>query len=228
MKADDPAAALATESAASGVPLTPTQIATFLHYQRLIARWNSRARLTALIDPLQVVRLHFIDSLLCLRAPFPGAAAVIDVGSGAGLPGIPLAIARPDLHVTLLESNARKAGFLELAVGELGVRCQVVHERAESAGRMPALREQFDVAVARAVATLPRLAEWTLPFVQVRGLAVLLKGPSVAGELSAAAEIIGALGGEPAQAIFTALPAGEQRAIVTIRKVSTTPTLYPR
>ncbi len=224
----DLAAALAADSAAVGVPLTEPQIALLLRYQQLIAHWNSRARLTALVDPLQVVRLHFVDSLLCLRISFPRGAAVIDVGSGAGFPGVPVAIARPDLQVVLLEANGRKAAFLELTVGELDLRCSVVRERAEIAGRNPRFREQFDIAVARAVAALPRLSELTLPLVKVGGLAVLLKGPAVAGEVSAATRILSALGGELFPTVSVALPGGERRSIVSLRKVSSTPAAYPR
>jgi 16S rRNA (guanine527-N7)-methyltransferase len=223
------AAALSAEADDIGVPLTTVQTAALLRFRSLIEQWTFRAGLTALRDPLQVVRLHFIDSLLCLRAaPFPRGAAVIDVGSGAGLPGIPLAIAREDLHVTLLEPAGRKAAFLELAIGELGLRCDVVAARAESAGHDSGMREQFDLAVARAVAPLPRLVELTLPFVRVGGYAVLLKGPSVHAELGPAEQITAALGGTAPRAVQARLVGGERRVIVVVEKVSATPDPFPR
>jgi 16S rRNA (guanine527-N7)-methyltransferase len=229
LEADALAAALSAEADDVGVPLAPAQIAALLRFRSLIAQWTSRARLTALTDPLQAVRLHLVDSLLCLRAvAFPQGAAVIDVGSGAGLPGIPLAIAREDLHLTLLEPAERKAAFLELAVGELGLRCDVVAARAESAGHDGTMREHFDIAVARAVAPLPRLVELTLPFVRVSGSAVLLKGPSVHAELGSAQQITAALGGTAPRTVQARLVGGERRVVIVVEKVSSTPDLYPR
>ncbi|MGH2348775.1 MAG: 16S rRNA (guanine(527)-N(7))-methyltransferase RsmG [bacterium] len=229
MGADSLAAALSAEAGAIGVPLTAAQIAALLRFRRLIERWTTRAGLTALRDPHQVIRFHFVDSLLCLRAaPFAAGAAVIDVGSGAGLPGIPLTIARPDLHMTLLEPAARKAAFLELAAAELGLSCKIVAARAESAGHDVRLRGQFDVAVARAVAALRPLVELTLPFVRVGGSAVLLKGPSVLAELHADIEIIAALGGESPRLVEARLAGGERRVAVVIAKVAVTPDQYPR
>lgn len=223
------AALLAAEAREIGVVLTAAQIAAFLRYRALIARWNSRARLTALADPVEVIRLHFVDSLLCLiAAPLASAVTLIDVGSGAGLPGIPLAIARPHFRVTLLEPAARKAAFLERAVAELGLPCAVVAERAEVAGRAPQLREQFDAAVARAVAPLATLVEWTLPFVRVGGSAVLLKGPAVDIEMTRAAETAPSLGGGTPALLRARLAGGQRRAVVVIPKRSPTPPIYPR
>lgn len=223
------AALLAAEAREIGVVLTAAQIAAFFRYRALIARWNSRARLTALADPVEVIRLHFVDSLLCLiAAPLASAVTLIDVGSGGGLPGIPLAIARPHFRVTLLEPAARKAAFLERAVAELGLPCAVVAERAEVAGRAPQLREQFDAAVARAVAPLATLVEWTLPFVRVGGSAVLLKGPAVDTEMTRAAQTAPSLGGGTPALLRARLAGGQRRAVVVIPKRSPTPPIYPR
>ena len=137
-------ASLQAELTAVGVSPTPSQLDLLTRYLDLIARWRSRARLTAITDPRAAVRLHIADSLLCLRAGIPTGAALIDVGSGAGLPGIPIVIVRGDLDVTLLEAESRKAAFLETAVNELGVRVSVVCSVAEVAARGP-MRERFDL-----------------------------------------------------------------------------------
>jgi 16S rRNA (guanine527-N7)-methyltransferase len=223
------ASALTAEAGQIGVSLSTAQVATLLHYRRLIEQWTSRAGLTALRDPRHVVRLHFVDSLLCLGvAAFPSGGSVIDVGSGAGLPGIPLMIARPDLRVTLLEPAARKAAFLELAAAQLGLSCEVVAARAESAGRDIRFRERFDVAVARAVAPLLRLVELTLPFARIGGSVVLLKGPSVLTEIQSAEAIIAELGGGAPRAVESRLAGGERRAAIVIVKGTATPEQFPR
>jgi len=226
--AESLAAVLTAEAGQIGVSLTPAQVAALLRYRLLIDHWTSRAGLTALRDPRRVMRLHFVDSLLCLRAvSFPDGGSVIDVGSGAGLPGIPLAIARPDLHVTLLEPAARKAAFLEIAVGELELSCEVVAARAEAAGHDLRFRERFDVTVARAVAPLLRLVELTLAFTRVGGSVVLLKGPSVLTEIHSAGPNTAALGGASPQVIEVRLAGGERRVAVVIAKVARTPERYP-
>ncbi|HVH31052.1 MAG TPA: RsmG family class I SAM-dependent methyltransferase [bacterium] len=152
----------------------------------------------------------------------------MDVGSGAGFPGIPLKIARSDLAVTLLEGASRKAAFLELAAAEIGAALSVVEMRAEQAAHDLAWREQFDVAVARAVAPLPTLCELVLPFVRRGGKAVLLKGPSVTTEVGAGARASATLGGGPPGQMKFQLPDGVRRVIVTIEKVAATPPEYPR
>ncbi len=172
--------------------------------------------------------MHVVDSLLCLRAGLPAGAVLIDVGSGAGFPGIPLKIARPDLAVTLLEAASRKAAFLELAAAEIGAVLSVVEARAEQAARDPIWRERFDVAVARAVAPLPALCELVLPFLRRGGKAVLLKGPSVTSEVDDGARASAMLGGGHPELMVSRLPGGARRVIVTIEKVAATPPDYPR
>lgn len=174
------------------------------------------------------MRVHILDSLLCLRAGLPQGAAVVDVGSGAGLPGIPLKIARPDLSLTLLESAARKAAFLDLAVAELRLAAEVVEARAEDAGRDPRWRERFDIGVARAVAALPVLCELVLPFVHPGGKAVLLKGPAVVDEIDSGRRAAARLGGGGPAVIEDTLPGGIRRMIVVVEKTGTTPRGYPR
>lgn len=222
------AARLRLEAAAVGVDLTPRQARQLQRYLELVGRWRRAAALTAVASPLVAARVHIADSLLCLRAGIPSGARVIDVGSGAGLPGIPLAVARPDLRVTLLEANRRKAAFLERAVAELGLSTAVVVRRAEDAGGEAGLREAFDVVTARAVAPLTVLVELTLPLAAVGGRVVLLKGPRIGAELEAAAAAIRVLGGGPSLVVPGELGGGEQRSLVVIRKRSSTPDGFPR
>jgi 16S rRNA (guanine527-N7)-methyltransferase len=151
----------------------------------------------------------------------------VDVGSGAGLPGIPLAIVRNDLRVTLLEPDGRRAAFLELAAGELDLKTPVLAVTAEAAGRGEQ-RESFDLAVARAVAPLAVSCELTLPLVRVGGRALLLKGPSVAGELGEGRRAARLLGGADPEMSAWTLKGGERRILVVIRKDHPTPQAYPR
>lgn len=184
--------------------------------------------MTTLTGPAAIVRLHFVDSLLCLRAGIPEGARVVDVGSGAGLPGIPLKIARPDLDVALLEPARRKAAFLELAAAELELAVTVRTERAETAAHDPAWREAFGVATARAVASLPVVLEFTLPLAQTGGRVVLLKGPSVTRELVAGRKVAQKLGGGELEIMSTRLAGGEKRVLVVVPKVAPTPPGFPR
>lgn len=179
-------------------------------------------------DPFQAARLHIADSLLVLRADIPLGASLIDIGSGAGLPGIPLAIVRPDLRVTLLESEKRKAAFLEVAAGELALEVGVVPRRAEEFAHDPGGRERYDVAAARAVAPLAPLLELTLPFVRVGGNAVLLKGPGVQREMLSSDRAREVLGGGRTVQIRGVLAGGEDRRIVVVSKTRPTPSEYPR
>ncbi len=222
------AARLRAEAAAVGVALTEPHIRQILRYLDLLRRWRRAAGLTAVDDPLAAARVHIADSLLCLRAGISPGARLIDVGSGAGLPGVPLAIARPDVRVWLLEADRRRAAFLERVVAELDLPAAVVARRAEGAGAEVGLRESFDVATARAVAPLRILVELTLPFVAVGGRAVLLKGPRIQDELASAAGAIALLGGDPPSVIAAELGGGEKRSLVVIGKRHPTPPGFPR
>lgn len=215
-------------AAAAGVPLADDQVDQMVRYLTLLARWSRRARLTAISHPPAAARAHVADSLLCLRAGIPQGCAVVDVGSGAGLPGIPLAIARPDLSVTLVEPAERRAAFLEIACAELGLRAEVVPEPAERVGRSARFREAFEVAVARAVAPLAVLAELVMPLVRQGGKAVLLKGPGAWEEVRRSQGALAAVGGGSPQLMEAALPGGPARVVVVVPKVAPTPPQYPR
>ena len=144
-------------------------------YQRLLLEWNEKMNLTAITDPVEVARKHFADSLAALPYLQPGAK-VIDVGTGAGFPGVPLLILRPELQLTLADSLQKRLTFLDTLLRELGLRAQLVHGRAEDLGQNRLYREQFDAALSRAVAGLPVLLELTTPFVKVGGAAIAYKG----------------------------------------------------
>lgn len=221
-------ASLHTVAGWLGRPFTEAQVRQVFRYLELIAEHNRRARLTAITRVRDAVRLHILDSLLCLRAGIPQGAALIDVGSGAGFPGVPLKIARPDLAVTLLEAASRKAAFLEVVTAALALAAVVVEARAEAAAQDPRFRERFDVAVARAVAPLSVLCELTLPFVHIGGKVILLKGPGIGRELGSGGQAAGLLGGAPPRVIHDQLPGGARRALVVIEKVTATPPAYPR
>lgn len=220
--------ALALSVQVIGRPLTEHETAQFLRYLEVLSRWNRKARLSAITRPGEAVRLHFLDSLLCLRAELPLGAHVIDIGSGAGFPGIPVKIVRPDLQLALLEAASRKAAFLGIAIGELGLEGDVIHARAEDAAHETRWRGYFDAAVARALAPLPVACELTLPFVKPRGQVVLLKGPSVRGELAAGRVAVHQLGGGALRTIDAALPGGDRRVVVVIEKSTPTAPEYPR
>lgn len=213
---------------AVGVTLDDGQIARLERYLSLVSAWSRRARLTAVAEPSEAARVHIADSLLCLRADIPLQSAVVDVGSGAGLPGIPLLIARPDLRVTLVEPARRKAAFLEMVCAELGLPAEVIAEPSEAVGRDATRREAFDVAVARAVAPLPILAELVLPLVRPGGKAVLLKGPAAGEEVERSRRALDVLGGETPTLLDASVPGGPRRVLVIIPKARPTPDAYPR
>ena len=202
-------------------------MAAFDRYRDELLDWNQRINLTAVREPSAVDELHFADSLACLLEPLPAGALVLDVGAGAGLPGLPLKIARPDLRLTLLEATGKKARFLEHVVSVLGLEgVTVVNERAETYAA--AAREAFDVIVARALAALPTLLELTLPFCRLGGAVLAMKkGAALGEEVASAGRALQVLGGELAPEHTYDL-AGEQRAIVVVRKVRPTPPQYPR
>ena len=202
-------------------------------YARLLVEWNEKMILTAITDPTDIVIKHFVDSLTAAAYMPQGAFSLIDVGTGAGFPGVPLAVLRADCRLTLLDSLQKRLVFLETLCRELGVAVRLVHARAEEGGQNPILREGFDVATARAVAGLPTLCEYCLPFVRVGGRMVALKGPDIDSELERAGAAVAALGGRLHKVDSLVLPpdkAGEsgRRRIVYIDKITATPTKYPR
>jgi 16S rRNA (guanine527-N7)-methyltransferase len=214
-----------------GISLSRAQISAFERYQAELADWNQRISLTAIRDPEEVRRKHFLDSMSCLLA-MQGTPMqrVIDVGSGAGFPGLPLRIGLPEIGLTLVESVHKKAAFLEHVVKALDLEdVEVLPARAEQVGRMPAHREGYDWALARAVAPLPVLVEYLLPLVKVGGKVLAQKGKDAEKQVGMAEKAIGLLGGEFQEMIPVDLPGGyERRYLVVIQKIAETPDKYPR
>ena len=181
----------AAQAAALGAPLLPSQVVQFAAYEALLLEWNERIALTAIREPGHLRVRHFLDALSCAAATGPlDGQSLIDIGSGAGFPGLPLKILYPDLRLTLVDSVAKKARFLGLVAAELGLReVTVIAKRAEVLGQDPIHREQYDWATARAVAELRVLAELLLPLCRVGGRVLAQKGGSAAEELVIAAPV---------------------------------------
>lgn len=220
---------LQSEAKKIGVDLGEYGADRFDSYAERLVRWNEHVNLTAITEPDDIVIKHFIDCLYIMKyVAFKKDEKLVDVGTGAGFPGMPLLIANPDLDVTFVDSMEKRIGFLRDVLKNIGLTGTRIHERAEIVGKDADYREKFDYATARAVAPLNVLCEYCLPLVKVGGLFVSLKGSSGLAELKAAENAINVLGGEVAKAIEYQLPNGDGRSIIIIRKISHTPTKYPR
>lgn len=223
---------IALEEAANayGLPMSADERALFSRYYMLLMQGNQKTNLTAITAPKEVAIKHIIDSLTALRgADFSGMPQVVDVGTGAGFPGLPLKIHCPQIQLTLIDSLGKRIAFLEEATEVLGLQdVRILHLRAEDAGRDKTLREQFDIVVSRAVARLPVLLEYLLPLAKVGGYAVALKGMAYQEELTEAQKALQVLGGQ-AQAIPIQLPElTDKRAVIAVKKIKATPKNYPR
>ena len=198
-------------------------------YAALLDETNKVMNLTAITDPCEVARLHFLDSACLLPSKALHGRKVIDVGTGAGFPGLVLAVLKPEWSITLLDSLQKRVHFLETVCSELelaNVTC--IHSRAEEGGQNPSLREKFDVATARAVANLPLLCEYCLPFVKVGGWFLPMKGTDPQAEGKRGEKAIRLLGGELKEIREYSLPDGSYRSLFQIKKVRQTPKQYPR
>jgi 16S rRNA (guanine527-N7)-methyltransferase len=200
-------------------------------YENELLAWNLRVNLTAIDKPEKIQTKHFLDSLTCLIVMRGSPAErVIDVGTGAGFPGIPLKIICPTIRLALVESVGKKAAFCQHIVDSLGLRnVTVLSERVEAVGGLPTHREQYDWAIARAVASLPVLVEYLLPLVRVGGKALAMKGESGLAEAQSAENAMRLLGGCLNQIVPVTLPGVEdQRYLIVIEKIAATPDRYPR
>jgi len=212
-----------------GLRLDQRQIEQFARYSAELRTWNTRVNLTAITDEEGIVARHFLDSLRCALSWGDAPSSLIDIGSGAGFPGLPLKILRPELRVALVESVGKKAAFLRHMIAALDLRdVTVLTARAETVGRDPQHREQYDVVTARAVAELATLAEYCLPLCRVHGHVLAPKGSDIADEIARARTAIERLGGRLISVEPVVIPGVEPRTLVVIAKVAPTPAAYPR
>ena len=215
-----------------GIPHDADLPAKILRYHELLMDWNTRMDLTAVTDEADMLDKHYVDSLsaLAITGLIPAAGSLIDVGTGAGFPGLPLALACPNLKVTLMDAQQKRLNFLQAVIDDLGVRnVTLVHARAEDGAQFPQHREKYDVAVARAVAPLAVLAEYLLPFVRVGGKAVCWKGPALAEEMQQGRRAAHLLGGRVEEPVNVAIPGRDwQHMLLPIAKTAKTARQYPR
>lgn len=216
-----------------GIPLSEAMLVQFYDYALMLKEWNQKMNLTAIVDDEGIMVKHFLDSLLLLNClnqigVDSSSLKMVDVGTGAGFPGVPTAIARPGTQLTLLDGLNKRIVFLTELCGKLGITANAIHGRAEEIGRKSEYREQYDLATARAVSDLRELSEYCLPFVKVGGYFAALKGYDVEEELKGASKAIRLLGGKVTDVKKYTLPDGSKRSIVCIKKISQTAAKYPR
>lgn len=212
-----------------GLKLDETAINRLNTYGNLLLEWNEKMNLTAITEPQEVLYKHFLDCLLFFKnVKVPQNAKIIDVGTGAGFPGVVLKIARPDIQLTLLDGLNKRLTFLNTVLDEIGLTAETVHLRAEDGGKNPKYREKYDIACARAVAALPVLCEYCIPFVKQGGQFVAMKGASAQDELQSATNAYKILGCQKPDIICETLRENEARAFIISKKVSQTPPKYPR
>jgi len=213
------------------IALTDAQAAQFEQYAQELSAWNSHTNLTAISDPEGIRVRHFLDSLSVVQAiPLQPGLFAIDIGTGAGFPGLPLAIAFPEIKVTLLDSTGKKVKFLDHVVATLGLsNVRTVHARAEEAGHISHHRAHYGLVLARAVARLPGLVEYMLPLAKVGGYCVAMKGETAQTEADDSKHALSVLGGRLNQVQAVTLPEVEQtHYLITIEKTAPTPKGYPR
>lgn len=230
----DDLSALSEGAVAFGITLDAAQLAAFARLRALLLDWNQRLNLTSITDPAEIVTRHFLDSLSVALAVPPErrarALALLDVGSGAGYPGLPLAIAFPAWRVTLLEATGKKVRFLEHVITEVGLaHTRAAQGRAEEVAHTAAERGRYDVVAARALAPLPTLLEYCQPFARVGGLSVALKKGDLIAELTVGRRAASLLGGALDAPMPVALPGlDDGRVLVVARQTRTCPAAYPR
>ena len=218
---------LEAKCAALGIALTGPMLDALDQYAEILVEYNQKVNLTASTDPEGIEDKHFADSHLLAKLP-EAAGKLVDVGTGAGFPGVVAKIFKPELQLTLMEPTGKRVEFLKYVCAQLGLSgVEFAKERAEEAARK-VWREQFDVATARGVAALPMLSEYCLPLVKVGGVFLAMKGPGAAEELAESGAALKKLGGKGSGVAEFHLPGGDVRNIIRIKKISQTPPVYPR
>ena len=212
-----------------GVSVDESAFARLDRFAEMLVETNKSFNLTAITEPDDVTVKHFADSLSVFKfADIPENVSIIDVGTGAGFPGLVLKLTRPDIRMTFLDSTRKKLGFIESVLAKNGLSADIVHMRAEEAAKLPKYREKFDFATARAVAALPVLSEYCLPFVKTGGTFISMKSADSTEEIDTAKGAISLLGGKIFQNQVFDLVENTPRRIILIKKNSQTPTKYPR
>lgn len=211
--------------------LSEKQYEQFIKYMRLVQEWNEKINLTAITEDEEFIKKHFVDCIKAFKSKaIAEAHTIIDVGTGAGFPGIPIAIMHPTAKITLLDSLNKRINYLNIVVRELGLKnVTTIHSRAEDGARKQELREKFDVATSRAVANMAVLSEFCMPYVRKGGYFVALKGPSIDEELKNAGNAIKTLGGELKGIIEVSIEETDlKHNIVEVEKIKPCPKTYPR
>ena len=211
------------------IVFTEEQLQKFYEYMNLLIEWNEKINLTAIVEPKEIILKHFIDSLTIIKY-IDQNKKVIDIGTGAGFPGIPIKIVRDDLKITLLDSLNKRINFLNEVIVKLGLEnINAVHARIEEYAKNKQYRENYDVATSRAVANLTTLSEYMLPMVKIKGMAICMKGSEINEEISKSKNSIKLLGGEISKIEEFTLPKSDyKRNLILIEKAIQTPSKYPR
>ena len=211
------------------IDIEKEQVEQFYNYMKLLLEWNEKMNLTAITEPKEVIIKHFVDSLTIAKY-IPQGATLVDMGTGAGFPGIPLKIYRKDIKITLVDSLNKRIKFLDEVIEQLNLEdIETIHARAEEFGRNSKYRERFDVATSRAVANLATLSEYLVPLVKVKGKCICMKGPDIEEETQNGKKAIKILGGNISKVDSFELPNTDiKRTILIVDKVEKTPSKYPR
>ena len=215
--------------AALGLSVTDEQIEKLDRFAGMLIEKNKVMNLTAILDPDGIAVKHFADSLSVLKEKdIKSGSKILDLGTGAGFPGIPLLIAKPDINLTCIDSTAKKLAFVSGSIANLGLAAEVLHSRAEDAAKNSNYREKYDFVVSRAVAAMNVLCEYCLPFVKVGGKFIAMKGAQADQELSQSYTAIETLGGKITDTLTFSLTDGGERTLIVIEKIKPTPANYPR